>query len=283
MKSAARLLSLMLLAMLGTVLLMRFAPGYYTDARELDAQSAQRARGELSAQAGREGSATQFVVRILRGWLHGDIGQSRQYDVPVRDLIAERAALTVKLLLESIACAWAVALAAALLTGLRRVGRGEALIALPAALLLAIPVGALAMLCMVSDFGGPLLVLSALIAVRDFKLVYRLLRETRRSPHLLYARAQGLSSRRIVFAQIMPKLRTQMLALATMSLVVALSALVPVEVIFDAPGLGQLAWSAAMNRDLPVLLAVTVLMALCIGCAGLMADSGRAREASQCA
>ena len=54
-----------------------------------------------------------------------------------------------------------------------------------------------------------------------------------------------------------------------MSAVVALSALVPVEVVFDVPGLGQLAWSAAMNRDLPVLVAMTALMAVCVGAVGL--------------
>jgi ABC-type dipeptide/oligopeptide/nickel transport system permease component len=38
------------------------------------------------------------------------------------------------------------------------------------------------------------------------------------------------------------------------------------------PGLGQLGWSAAMNRDLPVLLAITLLMALAVTCAGMAPD-----------
>jgi peptide/nickel transport system permease protein len=47
---------------------------------------------------------------------------------------------------------------------------------------------------------------------------------------------------------------------------------VPVEVIFSVPGLGQLAWNAAMNRDLPVLLAVTTIMAIAVSVAGMPAD-----------
>jgi peptide/nickel transport system permease protein len=63
-----------------------------------------------------------------------------------------------------------------------------------------------------------------------------------------------------------------LLALATLSIVTALSALVPVEVIFSVPGLGQLAWSAALNRDLPVLLAITMIMAIAVTCAGILSD-----------
>jgi ABC-type dipeptide/oligopeptide/nickel transport system permease component len=54
--------------------------------------------------------------------------------------------------------------------------------------------------------------------------------------------------------------------------------MVPVEVIFDVPGVGQLAWSAAMNRDLPVLLAVTLMMATAVACAGLISHPARTLE-----
>jgi peptide/nickel transport system permease protein len=63
-----------------------------------------------------------------------------------------------------------------------------------------------------------------------------------------------------------------LLALATLSIVNALSALVPVEVVFSVPGLGQLAWNAAMNRDLPVLLGVTMIMAVAVTFAGMNPD-----------
>ena len=46
--------------------------------------------------------------------------------------------------------------------------------------------------------------------------------------------------------------------------------MLPVEVIFGVPGIGQLAWNAAMERDLPVLLAVTLLMSLCVAGVGMM-------------
>jgi peptide/nickel transport system permease protein len=69
-------------------------------------------------------------------------------------------------------------------------------------------------------------------------------------------------------AYIAPSLAPQLGALASLSIVTALSALVPVEVIFNLPGVGQLAWNAALNRDLPVLLAVMILMALAVTLSG---------------
>jgi peptide/nickel transport system permease protein len=52
----------------------------------------------------------------------------------------------------------------------------------------------------------------------------------------------------------------------------ALSALVPVEVQFAVPGIGQSAWNAALNRDMPVLLAVSMIMAVAFTVSGLLSD-----------
>jgi peptide/nickel transport system permease protein len=89
---------------------------------------------------------------------------------------------------------------------------------------------------------------------------------------MLQARAQGLTTPQLVRAHIVPSIASQLLALATLSIVTALGALVPVEVIFSVQGLGQLAWNAAMNRDLPVLLAITMIMAVAVTCAGMISN-----------
>jgi peptide/nickel transport system permease protein len=69
---------------------------------------------------------------------------------------------------------------------------------------------------------------------------------------------------------ILPNIAPQLCALATLSIVTALGALVPIEVIFTVPGVGQLAWSAVMNRDLPVLVAISLLMASVVAFAGML-------------
>jgi ABC-type dipeptide/oligopeptide/nickel transport system permease component len=77
-----------------------------------------------------------------------------------------------------------------------------------------------------------------------------------------------------------PALASELIALMMTSVVIALSLAVPVEVIFDVPGLGQLAWTAALNRDLPVLLEVTLLLALCVGVAAVFTTPAKTVEVS---
>lgn len=279
----ARVISLVLLAALGSAVLMRYAPGYFVETREMDAAHADGARTTISALQSEQGTLPNLLSSQVGRWFRGDLGQSRHYGVPVAVLLRGRSATTARLLALGIGTGWLGALAFALPLSARRTGRGEMLIAASTSALLAVPVGALATLSLLSNTGGPVFVLALLVAVRDFKLLYRLLRSAWSAPYVLHAQAQGFSFVRIARAHLLPVLGTELLAVAIMSLVVALSALVPVEVVFDLPGLGQLAWSSATNRDLPVLLAVTVLLALSVGLAGLFVAPNESAETAQCA
>ena len=119
-----------------------------------------------------------------------------------------------------------------------------------------------------------MIVLTLVIAVRDFKFVERILRKVWCEPHLLQARAQGITTARMLRTHIIPGIAPQLLALASLSIVTALGAIVPVEVIFNVPGLGSLAWGAAQNRDIPVLAAVTMLFAIAVTLCELFSNRG---------
>lgn len=275
-KWMARTLAIVLLVMAGSTILVRCAPGYLSDQREMDSRYGDAARAELSAEAARSHSILRMLEEEIGGWTRGDAGLSRQYGVPVFELIRPRLAVTGGLLLESIALAWTLALSASFLAS---AGRNPSMAwQIPAALLLAIPTAAMATICLLTGAGGPVLTMTLLLAARDFKFLNRTLRKAWLDEHLLHARAQGIRTARLVKAHILPSIAPQLPALASLSIVVALSALVPVEVIFNVPGVGQLAWNAAMNRDLPVLLAVTMMMALAVTAAG-MARDGEKRPA----
>ncbi len=267
LRPLARSLALVLLVMIGSTLLVRLAPGYLSDAREMDARYGSTVRAELAQERARS-SLPQMLADEAKGWLGGDAGVSRQFGVPVGELIRPRLAVTGGLLLRSLLLGWALAITAALAASTRRKS-GMAWQA-PASLLLAIPTAAMATLCLLAGSGGPVLVMALLIAARDFKFLCRIVRHAWLEPHLLQARAQGIRMRRLLAVQVAPAIAAQLAALAGLSLVTALSALVPVEVLFDVPGLGQLAWNAAMNRDLPVLLAATLLMALAVTSSGML-------------
>jgi peptide/nickel transport system permease protein len=270
LKRLCRALVIVLLVMVGSTVLVRLAPGYLSDAREMDSRYADAARAELSTEAAHSKSLGHMLYAEIGGWARGDLGTSRQFEVPVQELILPRLAVSGDLMLRAIVFAWMLALGAALLSSAARTP--SLLWQLPAALLLAVPTAAMATICLLADSGGPLLVMTLLLAARDFKFVDRILRKTWRDPHLLQARAQGVRPLRLLLAHLLPAIVPQLLALATLSIVTALSAVVPVEVIFNVPGIGQLAWNAAMNRDLPVLLAVTGIMALAVTLVGTVSD-----------
>lgn len=270
LKWLVRMVVIVLLVIIGSMILVRFAPGYLSDAREMDARYANTARVELSIEAARSHSLRQMLSSEMGGWKHGDAGLSRQYGVPVFELIRPRLVATGNLLWRSLVLAWTLALCTSLISS---AGRNRSLLwQVPATLLLAVPTAAMATICLPAGNRGPVIVMALLLAARDFKFLHRALAKAWHDPHLLQARAQGVGTRWLFVGHIIPAIAPQLTALASLSIVTALSALVPVEVIFNVPGVGQLAWNAALNRDLPVLLAAMVIMALAVTFAGMAPD-----------
>jgi len=272
-----RTLLLLLCAAAGTILLVRFAPGFFSDERELDANYAGVVRTDVEAE-NRQQSLESIAVREVKGWIHGDFGESRQYRVPVAELLGARVRISAWLLLQGIGYGWLLAVGAAL--PLSAVGKSSIVWGLPFTVLLAVPTAAMATACILADTGGPVLVLSLLIAAREFKFLRSLLEGAWRAPHLMQGRAQGLSGPALIRIHILPNILPQLGALTTLSIVTALGAVIPIEVIFTVPGVGQLAWAAVMNRDLPVLVAVSLLMALVVGLAGLLSTRNIPLEAT---
>lgn len=268
-----RLCSLLAFASLGTVLLVRYAPGYFASADEMDAQHSEHGQALVLAQQASEGSPVQAWLHFCHGLLHGELGRSRQYDVPVRTLLLPRLRVTGKLLLLAALPAPLLALLCALPCSLLRTPALQRWAALATLAGVAVPVSVLASAALLSGLGGPIAVLLGMLAVRDFRFFSRLLRRQSKAPYLIYARACGMTHLRSICQTVLRPMWGQLLSVVTLSCVTALSALIPVEVIFGIPGAGQMAWTAAMNRDLPVLLAVTLLMALCIGFAGALQQS----------
>lgn len=274
---ALRTLLLLFFAAMGTIFLVRLAPGFFSDIREMDARYAQAARGEMQAQRSGKTSVYDIAAETIQGWIHDDFGLSRQYQMPVADLLAARVPVSALLLGKGIAGGWLLAVCAVLPVSALR--GSSVLWGAPFTVLLSIPAAAMATACIVSNHGGPVMVLSLLIAAREFKFLRSLLQDAWRSPHLLQGRAQGVPGRVLLAAHILPNIASQLCALMTLSLVTALGVLIPIEVIFSVPGLGQLAWSAVMNRDLPVLTASSLLMACMVAAAGLIATRQGTLEA----
>jgi peptide/nickel transport system permease protein len=63
-----------------------------------------------------------------------------------------------------------------------------------------------------------------------------------------------------------------LLALLGVSFAISFGAAIPIEALCDSPGLGQLAWHAALGRDLPLIVNVTLVVSLVMLAANFFAD-----------
>lgn len=271
--ATASVLLLAIVAALSTAILMQLAPGFFTDEAELDPVYGRTVRTQLQEQQRSEPGALGRTFAILNGWMHLDFGRSRTYDIPVSEIVRSRTLSSAGLLLRALPLSWLLASAAALIWSSRPRPLYELSVTMVVAAALATPAGVLATVCILTGRGGPVLVITALLSARIFRFLRGLLQQAWTAPHITASRAFGLTTTRILLRGVWPQVLPQLLPLAGMSLMTALAAIVPVEVLFDQPGLGKLAWQATTNRDLPVLLAVTLLFAGTILAAGSLVNT----------
>jgi peptide/nickel transport system permease protein len=269
---AARRLLLLLLtvaavAVLST-LLVRLAPGFGMDERQLDLRLTERSVAAIRARAAPD------TWRCLTGWLRGDWGSSVSLRQPVRELVSGRAGITLRTLAAGLAIAWAAS-ALLCLAGLwvRRTALDCAL-TLATGGLLCLPAAVVAVLAMYFE-AGPAWALAAVLFPRVMRYARGILTAGWRRPHVLAARSRGIGPGALALRHVCLPAAPELLALAGISVSLAAGAVVPVEALCDSAGIGQLVWQAAMARDLPVLVPLTMLAAAVTCAANLCADAGR--------
>ncbi len=273
--SLLRPLALLLLIEGATVLVVRLAPGYFADPNALDPRLAEQVQARMASE--RAESANPLAASLAEdlALLTGRLGESRYYGVPVRKLIAERWPVTLRLLAGGLGYGWLIAAAAASIGLFAPSGfatqAGRAL-GLAVIVLIAIPSGAMAALSLASGYGTPSLVIAVFTAPRVYRFLRVLLRAHLEAGHILQARAAGLTTGAILRIHVLPGSLPELAAVVGTSLVLALGALVPAEVVFDLPGIAQLAWTAALNRDLPVIAATTLVIAIAVALAAMLGD-----------
>src|SRR5579859_5112887 len=240
--------------------LVRFGPGFEADEQQLDprldAQSIQALRDSHS----QERNLLSFYAHFLGRMATGDLGVSRSLARPVRELLAERAKVTMRLLGAGLAGGWILGLALAATAVMWRAPLVEMTAAAASSFFLCVPTAVIALFLFFTN--GPVrFAIALLIFPKVFRYARNLLAEAYTQPHVLTARARGLSEARVFLWHVAPWTAPQLLALAGVSLGVAFGAAIPIEVLCDFPGIGQLAWKAALARDLPVLVSLTIVIA----------------------
>lgn len=265
-------LTLIATALLGGLLaaaLVRLAPGFDADEQQLDPHL-----NSESVQALRQVRLDQHnIFRFYFHWLqravHGDLGTSLSLQQPVSTLLRERAPLTLRLVGIGLLLSWAVAMALALSAAWLRVSTYDALTTVISGTFLCIPAAVLALLSVLWNVPGALAV-GLIVFPRVYRYARNLLAKAYALPHIVTARAKGLSELRILFWHVVPVAGPQLLAVAGVSVSIAVGAAIPVEALCGLAGVGQLAWQAALARDLPLLMNITILVTLVT----LLANSG---------
>ena len=255
---------ILLIALLGGLLgatLVRLGPGFGVDEREMDNRLNAESRQAIRSERAQENNIGVFYFRYLSGLAQGDFGFSRSLNRPVSQLLKERLPLTLVSLAYGVLGGACIGLILAMLTMWWRAPGSDVVPAVLSGVCLALPAAVIALIFLWMGAGG-----RWAIALVVFPHVYRyaknLLVATYQSPHVLAAQAKGLSGARVLFAHVFTPAAPQLAALAGISVSLAFGASIPIEVICDTPGVGQLAWQAALDRDLPLLVTITVLVAL---------------------
>jgi peptide/nickel transport system permease protein len=244
-----------------TAALVRLSPGFGVDENELDPTRDVAALREIQAARPEQGGFFAYSVRHTAAILRGDLGISRNWNRPVAGLLRERWPVTAQLMVAGLLGGWALALAFALPGAVYPARMWNVLAAGIGGLLLCLPSAALALLIFV--YAGPVRAVTALaVFPRVFQYLRNVLSHAAAQPHVMAARARGIGPARILLWHIVPVAAPQIIALAGVSVSMAFGAAVAVEVVCDFPGIGQLAWKAALARDLPLLVTLTMLVTL---------------------
>ncbi len=265
------------LAIVATVLLggllsatlVRLAPGFDADEQQLDPHLNSASVQALRQTRLEQHNVFRFYFHSLQRAVHGDLGTSISLGQPVSVLLWERTPLTLRLVGLGLLLSWAVAMALALSAAWLRVSAYDALTTVISGTFLCIPAAVLALLSVLWNVPGALAV-ALIVFPRVYRYARNLLAKAYSLPHITMARAKGLGELRILFWHVVPVVGPQLLAVAGISVSIAVGAAIPVEALCGLAGVGQLAWQAALGRDLPLLMNITIL----VTAVTLMANSG---------
>jgi peptide/nickel transport system permease protein len=268
----AMALCVWLLAGVLAATLVRLSPGFATDERLMDARLSESSREAVENSLGGGVGLVRFYLDYLGALLRGDLGTSVILHRPVRDLLAERLAISFRTAAAGLAIAWVFSLLATAALELMRNPVWEHLLSLAAGSLLCLPAALVALLAVYGS-APPSAAVAIILAPRIFRYVRNLARQATSAPHVLAARALGLRRRRVLLWHVAVPVLPEALALAGISVSLGIGTLIPVEALTGSPGVGHLVWDAAQARDLPVLVNVTLLIAAITITANLAASA----------
>jgi peptide/nickel transport system permease protein len=282
---ALSLLTLILAVVIGGFIssaLVRYSPGFEVDENSWNPQISAQTRAAVHARREYENRLPQFYARYISAALHGNLGESDSFHVPVTDLLRQRAMVTLRLLVSGVAggmlmggcLAWLAVWPRRRFLELSAVSLSGLLVALPPAVL------ALAFFFTSAPLG---IAVALTILPRVFGTMRALWNDLYGSGSLLAARARGVAPLMLAWRYVLCPSASQLTALGGVALVMAFGVLIPIEAICDVPGIGQLTWLAAVNRDLPLLSGLALIITFVVAAVASIGELAAAENPPEAA
>jgi peptide/nickel transport system permease protein len=284
-------------------LFTEMAPGSFFDEMRVNPQISPETIAALHSRYGLDQPLIVRYGRWFRAALHGDLGYSIAYNLPVAPLLWGRAQNTLLLSGTAMFLTWLIAVPVGVWTAARH-GKvldkatnlaGSVLISVPevviAVALLAIavrwrvvPIGGmksedidgLPLWMRIKDVAAHMLLPLIVLILVDSALVVRHVRaavlEVLDAPFVQAARGFGISRSRLLFRHVLPAAANPAISLFGLSLAGLLSGSLLVEVICGWPGLGPMILDATLSRDFYLVVGGIMVSTLFLLGGNLLAD-----------
>jgi peptide/nickel transport system permease protein len=230
----------------------------------------------------------QFL-HYLAGILRGDLGRSYTQKTAVLPLILARLPATLILMAAGIVVEVILGITLGTIAAVRRGGLVDRMVMMASFVGVSAPQFVVALLLLyvfaatlgwfpMSGYGTPnhvvlpAMTLGILGAGWYARMVRSAMIDVLNQDYVRTARAKGLSSRRIIFRHALPNAILPIIAMIGIDIGQFMSGVVVVEAVYGWPGIGQLAWQAIQQVDIPIIMGVTLVSALAIVIGNLLAD-----------
>ncbi len=286
-----------------TFVIVQAAPGSYADTID-NPRLSPEAREEIRAHYGLDQPAGRQYLSWLKAVASGDLGISALYKEPVASVLVRALPPTVLLAGSGLLIMLVLGLALAVVAVRHPHGWADRVITIFSLGLYGVPSFWLAgMLILVfsvclgwfpashmhsvnsENLAGvartadllhhlalPALCLGLIGAAGTARYMRTSLLDVRASRFMLAARVRGIPNRRLLMVHALRPALLPVVTLFGLALPILVSGSVVIETIFSWPGMGQVAYSAARARDVPLILGATLVGAAAVIIGNLIAD-----------
>ena len=271
--------------------LIHLAPGDPAEValRAMGAQLTQDSIQEMRAQLGLDDPFVVQYMRWLAQVLRLDFGASVRTGTPVADLLLTRLPATIQLAAASLLLAVLFALPLGVAAAVNQhsfIDHASRVFALLGASIPGFWLALILIYVFAVKLGWfpalgrgsgrhlilPAVTLSMGIAPTYSRLLRASLCEVLGQPHIITARAKGLSNRAVILGHALRNALIPFVTVLGISFAHLLGGAVVVETIFSWPGIGKLAVDAILTRDFPIIQGFVLISALIFVLANLVVD-----------